>query len=76
MTCDGHAERSCPKLGVAAVVGEAVLAHAQPGIVGTYDRYGYRAEKLEALQRWNDYLLGLAGPEPQPENVVKLRRRA
>lgn len=63
------------KLKVPTVVGEAVLAHRQGGIAGTYDRHSYADEKRDALERWNNYLIGLC-PEPEPENVVKLRRRA
>jgi integrase len=72
--------RSCRStlsaLKIPTTVAEAVLAHRQPGITETYDRHHYADEKLEALQKWNDYLLGLAGREPEPENVVKMRRSA
>lgn len=41
---------------------EAVLGHAKPGIVGTYDQYEYDAEKEEALLQWEAELRGLIKP--------------
>ena len=55
-------------------VKEAVLAHARPGIIGTYDVHGYQQEKLEALEAWGAALADIV--EPAPNNIVKLRRQA
>ncbi len=50
---------------------EAVLAHARPGIKGTYDHYDYLDEKREALELWATRLRGIVSPTRS--NVVKLR---
>jgi hypothetical protein len=50
---------------------EAVLAHARPGIKGTYDLYDYLDEKREALELWAARLREIV--EPRPDNVIKLR---
>jgi integrase len=50
---------------------EAVLAHARPGIKGTYDLYDYYAEKKEALELWAARLRSIV--EPAPANVIPLR---
>ena len=52
------------RLGVRHEVAEAVLAHARPGIVGTYDKWGYLPEKREALERWSQFLADLIRPQP------------
>jgi integrase len=39
-------------LGVAQDVAEAILGHAQGGLVGTYNKHQYEAEKRAALERW------------------------
>jgi integrase len=53
---------------------EAVLAHARPGIKGTYDLYDYLDEKREALELWAARLRSIV--EPPPNNVIKLRATA
>ncbi|KZD23952.1 hypothetical protein A4A58_25505 [Tardiphaga robiniae] len=53
---------------------EAVLAHARPGIKGTYDHYDYLDEKREALELWATRLRGIVSPARN--NVVKLRATA
>ena len=59
-------------------VAEAILAHKQGGIVGTYDVYSYSDEKREALEAWAARLHGIVTP-PQPEpvggNVVDLQQQ-
>ncbi len=54
-------------------VAEAVLAHAPPGIVGTYDVHTYEDEKAEALEAWAQRLASIVNP--QPVKVIKLPRR-
>jgi integrase len=49
---------------------EAVLAHARPGIKGTYDHHDYLDEKREALELWAARLRTFV--EPTPSNVVPL----
>ena len=51
-------------------VKEAVLAHAKPGLLGTYDVHDYFDEKKEALERWGAYVRALV--TPAPDNVVRL----
>jgi hypothetical protein len=53
---------------------EAVLAHARPGIKGTYDHHDYFDEKREALELWAGRLRSII--EPPPTNVVALPVRA
>jgi hypothetical protein len=47
------------------------LAHARPGIKGTYDHYDYLPEKREALELWASRLRDIVAPAPV--NVVKLQ---
>jgi hypothetical protein len=47
------------RLGIKIEVTEAVLNHvsgSRSGIVGVYQRYGYRDEKRQALEAWADEL--------------------
>ena len=48
------------ELGCPFEVGEAILAHALPGVAGVYNRSEYRAEKGEWLTRLNALLGQLA----------------
>jgi integrase len=50
---------------------EAVLAHARPGIKGTYDLYDYLPEKHEALELWAARLRDIVAPAPA--NIVRLQ---
>jgi integrase len=50
---------------------EAVLAHARPGIKGTYDHHDYLEEKREALELWAARLRDIV--MPRPNNLVQLR---
>jgi integrase len=49
-------------------VAEAVLAHARPGVVGTYDVHEYRGEKAEALEKWAQHVATIVSP--QPDNAI------
>lgn len=53
---------------------EAVLAHARPGIKGTYDLYDYLDEKREALELWAARLREIVAPPP--DNVIQFRATA
>jgi integrase len=55
-------------------VAEAVLAHRQGGVVGTYDIHEYQDEKAEALEQWAQRISAIVNPVPAAK-VVKLRRR-
>lgn len=48
-------------LGVPENVGELILGHLPPGIVGVYDRHGYDAERRVWLTRLSDRLEAVAG---------------
>jgi integrase len=58
------------KLRIDHDVAEAVLAHAKPGVHGTYDRYDLLDEKRHALELWATRLRSIVDPQP---NVVELR---
>jgi hypothetical protein len=45
-------------------VAETVLAHARPGIVGTYDKWAFLEERREALEKWSAFLADLIRPQP------------
>lgn len=47
-------------LGCPDVVGEAILGHMPAGIVGTYNRHTYDAERVEWLRRLSEHLEALA----------------
>jgi hypothetical protein len=51
---------------------EAVLAHARPGIKGTYDVYDYADEKREALELWAVRLRSIVEPASTADNVIQL----
>lgn len=53
-------------LGCPAEVAEAILGHALPGVVGTYNRHSYDAERREWLTRLADRLEQLGGPGRAP----------
>jgi Arm DNA-binding domain len=59
------------RLKVEEVAREAVLAHARPGIKGTYDLHDYLEEKREALTLWAKRLRTIV--EPPPSNVIPIR---
>jgi integrase len=67
------------KLRVATEVREAVLNHAsgeaRRGVAGTYNLYGYLAEKGEALARWAQHVVGVVSDE-RPSKVVPIKRGA
>jgi integrase len=61
-------------LKISREIAEATLAHARPSLVGVYDLYDFKQEKLQALEAWGAKLRGIVEPdEPKPQNVVKLR---
>jgi len=58
------------RLKVSEEAREAVMAHARPGIKGTYDLYDYLDEKREALTLWAARVSQIVAP--QGGNVVVL----
>ena len=57
-------------------IAELVIGHTKKGIVATYDRHAFDAERQAALEAWGERLaLIVAGEDPdaaQGDNVVKL----
>ena len=53
------------EIGIAPHIVEAVVNHisgpAKAGVAGVYNRAKYRAEKLDALERWAAHVDGLVG---------------
>ncbi len=52
-----------PKLGVELAVCEKILNHVSGtfgGVVGVYQRYAFRDEKLSALEKWDAFLMGIS----------------
>ena len=69
---------SLQRLGVRLEVTEAVLNHtgSRSGIVGIYQKYGFDAEKAQALSAWADHVTALIeGREAAASNVVELAGR-
>lgn len=60
-------------------IAEMVIGHTKKGIVATYDRHDFEAERQSALEAWEARLLALvAGHLPdkaETENVVRLEAR-
>jgi integrase len=61
------------RLKIAEEIREAVLAHARPGIKGTYDLHDYLDEKRDALMQWGARLRSIVEPSPVASNVVAMR---
>lgn len=61
------------RLKIEEVAREAVLAHARPGIKGTYDLHDYLEEKREALRLWAVRLRTIV--EPAPSNVISIGQK-
>jgi integrase len=61
------------RAGVNSDVAEMILGHKLPHIRGVYDRYSYRAEKADALERLSSMIRSIA--TPPPANVHELKRK-
>jgi integrase len=62
-------------LGVLPMVAELVIGHVQQGIAAVYDRYRYVDEKRAALSLWEQRLLAIVDPRPEPTNVVRMPKK-
>ena len=60
-------------MSIARFVVGRILNHAERGATSIYDRYGYDAEKRNALIAWGTRLEEIISGEEQPSNVTKLR---
>lgn len=56
------------RVGVLDEVGEEVMNHIKPGVVGVYNKYRYDEEKKDALQKWEALLLKILATN-QPNNL-------
>ncbi len=66
------------RLKVALPVIEKVLNHKSgtfKGVLATYQRYEFAAEKRDALQRWANHVEGLVTGKPADDKVVPLSAR-
>lgn len=55
-------------------VAEMVIGHGKRGMQRIYDQHHYLDEMREALEAWAALLVGIADPQPAPDNVVSLAR--
>jgi integrase len=62
------------KLGIQPHIVEAVLAHVQSGIAGTYNKAHYTVEKRRTLEKWADYVAEVVSGKKPAAKVVKLRK--
>jgi len=51
------ARTNMARVGIPDEIGEEVVNHTKPGVVGIYNKYRYDKEKKEALQKWEELLL-------------------
>lgn len=51
------ARTNMARVGVLDEVGEEVMNHIKPGVLGIYNKYRYDEEKKSALQKWENLLL-------------------
>ena len=61
------------RAGIRPDISERVLGHALTGVEGVYDRYAYRQEKADALQRLAALIATIV--EPPRENVLPMAQR-
>jgi hypothetical protein len=68
-------QHNLSRLRVTEEAREAVLAHARPGIKGSYDLHDYADEKREALELWAVRLRSIVEPTlaEKESNIVPLR---
>jgi integrase len=62
------------KLKVPDIISELCIGHGKKGLQRVYDQHGYEAELRDAMERWAGELRDIVTP-PDPEKVVKLKRR-
>jgi len=58
------ARTNMARVGVLDEVGEEVVNHIKPGVVGVYNKYRYDNEKKEALLKWEGLLLEILKTKP------------
>ena len=68
------ASRLTGDLGVSRVTVSLILNHVERGVIGTYDRLSYDAEKRQALHAWSQRLSEILGATTATRNVLELTR--
>jgi integrase len=58
------ARTNMARVGVLDEVGEEVVNHIKPGVVGVYNKYRYDKEKKDALLKWEGLLLEILKNKP------------
>lgn len=58
------ARTNMARVGVSDEVGEEVVNHIKPGVVGVYNKYRYDKEKKDALLKWEGLLLEILKNKP------------
>lgn len=67
------ARTNMARVGVSDEVGEEVVNHIKPGVVGVYNKYRYDNEKKDALIKWEGLLLEiLNNKSAAPEDNAKV----
>jgi integrase len=59
------ARTNMARVGVLDEVGEEVVNHIKPGVVGVYNKYRYDKEKKDALLKWEELLLEILKSTPE-----------
>ncbi|MDA8428860.1 MAG: integrase arm-type DNA-binding domain-containing protein [Geobacteraceae bacterium] len=62
------ARTNMARVGVLDEVGEEVVNHIKPGVVGVYNKYRYDNEKKDALIKWENLLLEILKTKPVEGN--------
>lgn len=62
------ARTNMARVGVLDEVGEEVVNHIKPGVVGVYNKYRYDNEKKDALLKWENLLLEILKTKPVEGN--------
>lgn len=63
------------EVGVSDVIGERIMGHKLPGVLGIYNRHSYDIEKRQALALWERRLQELLGVADPQQNVVPFEAR-
>jgi len=58
------ARTNMARVGISDEVGEEVVNHTKPGVVGVYNKYRYDNEKKDALIKWEGLLLEILKAKP------------
>lgn len=65
------ARTNMARIGVLDEVGEEVINHMKPGVVGVYNKYRYDEEKKDALQKWEALLLEILATKQLNNQVIE-----